>query len=61
MMIPSAPKTTKELRQFGGVMAGAFSLIAAVVWWKDGAAWPYVLGVAAFFGLTGLVVPVVLR
>lgn len=62
MMDPSTqPKTKKELRSFGYVMAGAFAIIGAIVWWKDGWATPYVFGVAGFFLFTGLVIPQVLR
>lgn len=56
-MHSSSPKSPSDLRTFGLVMAGAFGLIGGVLWWKDVAAAPYVLGVAAFFGIAGLVVP----
>lgn len=55
------PKTKKELRKFGMVMAVPLALIGAYFWWKGRVAYPYVLGAAAFFLLSGLLVPQILR
>ncbi|MDX1545971.1 MAG: SxtJ family membrane protein [Rhodothermales bacterium] len=57
-----APKKTKqELRSFGLVMTVPLTLIGGYLWWKGSAAAPYVLGAAAFFLVTGLLVPALLR
>lgn len=55
------PKTKKELRSFGFVMAGAFTIIGGIVWWNDGWATPYLFGIAGFFLVTGLLLPQILR
>lgn len=60
-MQESTKKTKQELRKFGLVMTVPLSLIGAYLWWKGRGAYPYVLGAAAFFLLTGLLVPQVLR
>lgn len=55
------PLTKQELRKFGLVMAGAFGLIGALLWWKDVGAAPYLGGLATFFLVSGLLVPTLLR
>lgn len=53
-------KTTVELRKFGFVMAGAFALLSAWLWYKE-SFYPYTLGLAVFFAVSGLLVPTILR
>ena len=60
-MPPTHPKSPQELRKFGLVMMGAFGLLGALAWWKDGWTAPYLLGLAAFFGVMGLIAPRALR
>ena len=60
-MMRQPKKTKKELRKFGLVMTVPLALIAGYLWWKGGGAYPYVLGAAAFFLLSGLLVPQLLR
>ena len=54
-------KTKKELRKFGLVMTVPLALIGGYLWWKGRGAYPYVLGAATFFLLSGLLVPQLLR
>jgi hypothetical protein len=53
----SQSKSTKHLRKFGLTMAVAFGLFAALFWWRDRSWWVYVGGVAALFGVFGLLAP----
>lgn len=55
------PKTKKELRNFGFVMTVPLALIGAFLWWKGKGAYPYLFGASAFFLVTGLLIPQVLR
>lgn len=55
------PKTNRELRKFGGVMAGLSAVVATIVWWRGGTVWPYLAAAAVVFLLTGLAAPAVLR
>lgn len=54
-------KTKKQLRDFGLVMTVPLALIGAYLWWKGRGAYPYLLGAAGFFLVTGLLVPQILR
>ncbi|MEZ4703112.1 MAG: SxtJ family membrane protein [Rhodothermales bacterium] len=56
-----APKTRRELRTFGWVMAGPFALLAGISFWKGGPAAPYLAGVAAFFLVSAGLAPGILR
>ena len=51
----------KALRNFGFVMAGAFGIIAALLFWKQRAAAPWMAGGFALFGGLGLIAPIVLK
>ncbi len=53
-------KSKKALRRYGFVMAGAFGVISALLWWRSSAGAPYVLGVASFFGILAIVAPTLL-
>jgi hypothetical protein len=53
-------KTAAELRHFGLVMAAVLGLIGGVLFWKERAAAPWVLGVAGAFLIAGLLLPRVL-
>lgn len=59
---PKRPATTKELRQFGLLVGGAFAVIALITLWRDKP--PVVIGVFGALGasliLTGLAVPGIL-
>ena len=54
-------KTKKDLRKFGLVMRVPLALIGGYLWWKGSGAAPYVLGAAAFFLLSALLFPTLLR
>ena len=56
-MSSEKPKTIGELRKFGLIMAVPLSLIGGLMLWRGRAAGPYMLALAAFFLITGLVVP----
>jgi hypothetical protein len=51
----------KTLRSFGFVMAGAFTVIAILLFWKQRAAAPWMAGGAALFGGLGLLAPIILK
>ena len=51
----------KVLRSFGFVMAGAFAVIAILLFWKQRAAAPWMAGGVALFGGLGLIAPVILK
>ena len=59
-MSKSSRKTAKELRKFGLVMTAPLAAIGALLLWKGKPAAPYFLGLASFFLVTGLFVPIVL-
>lgn len=59
-LAPKAAPGARELRKFGWVMAGAFGLIGGVLWWRGGAAAPYLGGLSAFFLIMSLVAPMAL-
>ncbi len=54
-------KTKKELRKFGLVMTVPLALIGGYLWWKERGAYPIVLGTGAFFLISGLLYPRILR
>jgi hypothetical protein len=56
----TAKKTNRELRKFGLTLAAGFLVVAALFFWRDVAAWPYLLGISGLFALFGLVLPRVL-
>ncbi|NQU05238.1 MAG: hypothetical protein HQ568_04030, partial [Calditrichaeota bacterium] len=56
----STRKTNKELRKFGLVMTVPLTIIGGLLLWRERAAAPYLLGLAGFFLVTGLAVPIVL-
>jgi hypothetical protein len=56
-IMTQAARTPAELRRFGFVMAGAFAVVAGLLYWKDSPAWPYVATLAAAFALAGLAFP----
>lgn len=59
-MLPMAGH--RELRQFGGVMGVFFGLIGLWVWYKGGVdAVQWLGGIAVFFLVAGLLLPVVLK
>ena len=47
-------------RSFGFVMAGGFAVLSILNFWHAGRVWPYMLLVAAFFALSGLLYPALL-
>ena len=50
-------KSIPELRKFGLTMAGAFAVLGGILIWRTSPVGPYLLGLAAFFLVTGLVTP----
>jgi hypothetical protein len=60
-MKKDAPKTARELRNFALVMTVGLGIIGGLLLWKERAAAPYFLGVAAGFLISGLLFPKVLR
>ena len=53
-------KTNKELRKFGLTLAVAFALFGFLFLWRGKPAAPYLLGIAGFFLVFGLLLPRVL-
>ena len=47
-------KSVKDLRRFGFAFGTAMTILGSLLLWRDRAAWPWVLGLAAtvFLGLT---------
>jgi hypothetical protein len=60
-MKEQAPKTARELRNFALVMTVGLGIIGGLLLWKDRAAAPYLLGLAAAFLISGLLFPKSLR
>ena len=54
-------KSKKELRKFGFVMTIPLALIGGFLFWKEKATAPYLLVLAAFFLISGLLFPSILR
>ncbi len=50
-------KTNKELRKFGLTLAIAFAILGSLFLWRDKPAGPYLLLIAGFFFIFGLVLP----
>ncbi len=50
-----------DLRKFGLTMAGAFGLFGGIAAWREHGFYVYLLGVAVFFLVVGLILPVALR
>lgn len=57
---PRRPKTLRELRNFGLVMAGAFALLGAVAAWRGRPAAPYLFALVVVFLLPALAWPRIL-
>jgi hypothetical protein len=55
------PEAPGSERSFGFVMAGAFSLLSLVNYWRGGHWWPWMAGLAALFLATALLFPAWLR
>lgn len=56
-MTDAAKKSIRELRKFGITMAVPLALLSGLFWWRDSAAWPYLLGLAWLFLLMALIAP----
>lgn len=54
------PKTKKELRKFGLIMAFPLFVITGILYWRQKPAMLYFLAVAGFFLLSGLFLPKIL-
>ena len=54
------PKTPRELRTFGLVMAGAFSVLGAIAAWRGRPAAPYLFALVVLFVLPALTWPRIL-
>jgi hypothetical protein len=59
--IDARPRTIGQLRKFGLVMAGAFAGVGGVLLWRERAAWPVPLVLAALFLVLGVAAPGALR
>ena len=55
------PKTERELRKFGIVMAGAFAVVALILWVKSISYFPLAGAISALFLLLGIGLPMTLR
>ena len=60
-MSEHATKTVTELRKFGFAFTGGLTLLGSLLWWREKAAWPWVLGAAAVVLMLALVAPAALR
>ena len=54
-------KSVKDLRRFGLAFGTAMTILGSLLLWREKAAAPWILGLAAFAILSGLVAPQVLR
>lgn len=54
-------KSKKELRKFGLVMTIPLAIIGGFLFWKEKPAAPYLLVLAAFFLISGLFFPTILK
>jgi len=61
MMSFGKKKTVKDLRRFGLAFGAAMTLLGSLLLWRGKAAGPWVLGLAAFAILSGLLAPKLLR
>ena len=61
MMSFGKKKTAKDLRRFGLAFGTAMTLLGSLLLWRGKAAGPWVLGLAAFAILSGLLAPKLLR
>ncbi|MBX2818142.1 MAG: hypothetical protein KTR29_00630 [Rhodothermaceae bacterium] len=57
MLTSNKKKTRKELRQFGWIMAGAWTVVGSFFLWKNPAVSPYLYGLAVFFFMGALMAP----
>jgi Saxitoxin biosynthesis operon protein SxtJ len=57
----TAPKTHRELRLFGLVMAAPIALFSGIAFWKGSPAAPYLAGIMAFFLVSAAIAPGILR
>lgn len=61
MMSFGQRKSVKELRRFGLAFGSAMTLLGSLLLWRGKAAAPWVLGLAVFAILSGLMAPKILR
>ncbi len=61
MMSFGKKKTAKDLRRFGLAFGTAMTLLGSLLLWRGKAAGPWVLGLAVFAILSGLLAPKLLR
>ena len=54
-------KSVKDLRRFGLAFGTAMTILGSLLLWKERAAGPWILGLAAFAILSGLIAPRILR
>jgi Saxitoxin biosynthesis operon protein SxtJ len=60
-MAKQKPKTKKELRKFGIVMSTPLGIIGGILFWKGKSSGGYFFVLAAFFLMSGLLFPGILR
>lgn len=61
MMSSSKTKSVRDLRRFGLAFGAAMTILGSLLLWKEKAAGPWVLGLAGFALLSGLIAPRILR
>jgi hypothetical protein len=54
-------KSVKDLRKFGFAFGTAMTILGSLLLWRDRAAWPWVLGLAATVLVLAMVAPKLLR
>jgi hypothetical protein len=55
------PKSVKDLRRFGFAFGTAMTILGSLLWWRERAAWPWVLGLAAVVLISATLAPRILR
>ena len=61
MSMEKTKKTLRELRIFGLTMTAAFAVLGMIFLWRGFPGWIVLFCISAFFLLTGLAVPIILR
>ena len=59
-MKPSTPAAIRNLRRFGFAFGTAITILGSLLWWREKAAAPWILGLAATVLLAALIAPRVL-
>lgn len=59
--VAAEPTSKGEHRRFGFVMAGGFSVVGVIFFWRDFSLWPYPFWIAIVFGSLSILFPRFLR